>query len=190
MKISQFTYAAIIMLVGSSGVMPVKADTLTSQAGVSVRAVFAKSNALSNPKDVLSKTIQKEFTNGTGTGQANLIFRDQRTLADGANESLDLAGVLTDPFGTVLTFAKVKIILIENLSTTQTLTVGGATSNQFINWVGTATDSIKIPPGGFFAISAPAAGYAVTAGTGDLLKVANSAGAACTYNVVILGTSS
>ncbi len=189
MKISRITFAAIIMLVGSCGAMPAKADTLTSRAAVAVTAVFAKSNALSSPKDVLNKSIQKEFANGTASGQANRIFRDQRTLADGTNESLDLAGVLTDPFGTVLTFVKVKVILIENLSTTQTLTVGGAASNQFINWVGTATDTIKIPPGGFFAIAAPVAGFAVTAATGDLLKVANSAGASCIYNIIIIGTS-
>ncbi len=166
-----------------------QADTLTSRASVAIQAVFAKSNALSSPKDVLSKNIQKEFANGTGSGKADRIFRDQRTLANGANENLALAGVLTDPFGTTLTFAKVKVILIENLSTTQTLTIGGAASFALVNWVGTATDTIKIPPGGFFAISAPVAGFAVTAGTGDLLKVANSAGAACIYNVILIGTS-
>lgn len=165
------------------------ADTLTSKASVAVQAVFAKSNALSNPKDVLSKTVQKEFANGTSSGQCDLIFRDQRTLTTGNSEDLDLAGGLTDPFGTTLTFVKVKVIIIENLSTTQTLTVGGAAANQFINWVGAANDVINIPPGGFFAISAPAAGFAVTADTGDLLKILNSAGASCTYNIVILGTS-
>jgi hypothetical protein len=170
--------------------LPLQADTLTSKASVAVQAVFAKSNALSNPRDVLSKTIQKEFANGTSSGQADRIFRDQRTLTDGSTENLDLAGVLTDPFGTTLTFAKVKVLMIENLSTTQTLTVGGAASNQFVNWVGAGTHTVIIPPGGFFAISAPAAGFAVTASTGDLLKVANSAGASCIYNVVILGTSS
>ncbi len=165
------------------------ADTLTSNVSVTVQAIDAKTGALSNPRDVLSKSIQKSFSNGTGNNQADKIFRDQRTLADGANESLDLAGMLTDPFGATLTFVKVKAVIIENLSTTQTLTVGGAASNQFINWVGAATDTVKIPPGGFFAISAPLAGFGVTAGTGDLLKVLNSAGAACTYNVIVIGTS-
>lgn len=166
-----------------------QADTLNSTVSVTVQAISAKTGTLSNPRDVLTKSIQKSLTNGTGSNQADKIFRDQRTLADGANESLDLAGVLTDPFGSTLTFAKVKAVIIENLSTTQTLTVGGAASNQFINWVGTATDTIKIPPGGVFAICAPLAGYAVTAGTGDLLKILNSAGASCIYNVIIIGTS-
>lgn len=187
--LKQFMYAALMSLLLVSLVTFAVADTLTSKASVAVQAVFAKSNALSNPRDVLSKTIQKEFANGTSSGQCDLVFRDQRTLTTGNSEDLDLAGALTDPFGTTLTFATVKVLIIENLSTTQTLTVGGAAANQFINWVGAANDVINIPPGGFFAISAPAAGFAVTAGTGDLLKVLNSAGASCTYNIVILGTS-
>lgn len=166
-----------------------RADTLTSKVSLAVQAVFAKTDALSTPKDVLSKSIQKEFTSGTGTGQADLVYRGQRTLTTGASENLDLYGVLTDPFAVVLNFAKVKVIIIENLSTTQTLTIGGAATAQFINWVGTATDTIKIPPGGFFAIAAPVAGYAVTNTTGDLLKVLNSSGASCIYNIVIIGTS-
>jgi hypothetical protein len=188
--LKQFMCAALMLLLLVSLVTGAGADTLTSKASVAVQAVFAKSNALSNPRDVLSKTIQKEFANGTSSGQANLIFRDQRTLTTGASENLDLAGVLTDPFGTTLTFAKVKVLMIENLSTTQTLTVGGAATNQFINWAGAGTHTVIIPPGGFFAISAPAAGFAVTADTGDLLKILNSAGASCIYNIVILGTSS
>lgn len=166
------------------------ADTLTSKVAATVTAVFAKSSALSTTKDVLSKSIQKDFQNGTGSGQADLIHQSQRTLTAGSNEELDLAGVLTDPFEDTLAFATVKAILIENLSTTQTLTVGGAASNAFVNWVGDATDTIKIPPGGFFVLTAPAAGFAVTADTGDLLKVTNSAGASCIYNIIIIGTSS
>lgn len=180
-------FVAFLLLLALCG--PSQADTLTSRVSLAVQAVFAKAGALSTPKDVLSKSITKEFTSGTGSGQANLVFRDQRTLTTGASESLDLYGVLTDPFAVALNFATVKVIIIENLSTTQTLTVGGAATAQFINWVGTATDTIKIPPGGFFAIAAPAAGFAVTQTTGDLLKVLNSAGASCIYNIVIIGTS-
>lgn len=167
-----------------------QADTLTATVSAAIQATFVKAGDLSNAKDVLTKSIQKEFTSGTGNNQANLEFQDQRTLGDGANESLDLAGSLTDPFGATLTFVKVKALLIENLSTTQTLTVGAGGVNSFINWVGDASDTIKIPPGGFHVQCAPLAGFTVTADTGDLLKVTNSAGASCTYNVIIIGTSS
>lgn len=188
MRLKSLTTLFLALLLAALPAL-VQANTLTSRVSLAVQANFAKSGALSTPQDVLTKSIIQNFTNGTGSGQADQIFRDQRTLADGATENLDLAGVLTDPFGVTLTFAKVKVIIIQNLSTTQTLTLGGAATAQFINWVGGATYTVNIPPGGFFAIAAPIAGFAVTATTGDLLKVLNSAGASCIYNIVIIGTS-
>ncbi len=189
MKLRRLTALFLALMLAALPAL-VQADTLTSKISAAVTAVFAKTDALATPKDILSNSIAKEFTNGTGSNQCNRIHRSQRTLGDGANESLDLAASLTDPFGTVITFAKVKVLMIQNLSATQTLTVGAGGVNSFINWVGDASDTIKIPPSGFFALTAPLAGYAVTADTGDLLKVTNSAGAACTYNIIIMGTSS
>ena len=67
--------------------------------------------------------------------------------------------------------------------------VGGAGSNGFTSWVGDATDVVKVKPGGALILVAPdATGYAVTAGTGDLLTITNSAGStSVTYDVVIMG---
>jgi hypothetical protein len=47
-----------------------------------------------------------------------------------------------------------------------------------------------VKPGGMLVMTAPdATGLAVTAGTGDKLKLANSAGStSVTYDVIILGT--
>jgi hypothetical protein len=54
-----------------------------------------------------------------------------------------------------------------------------------------ASDGIDILPGGCFLWAAPAATtVTVTAGTGDLINVANSSsGTSVTYSVVIIGTS-
>jgi len=147
-----------------------------------------KANDLSVTKDDLILTPQKQFTPGTGNNQMDKLFHDMRTLADGANESLDLAGTLVDMFGTTIIFAKIKAMLIHNLSATQTLTIGGG-ATPFINWVGDATDVVKIPPNGMLLLVAPLAGFAVTADTGDILKIANSAGAACDYQIALAGTS-
>ncbi|MFA6690743.1 MAG: hypothetical protein WCR98_02050 [Saccharofermentanales bacterium] len=76
------------------------------------------------------------------------------------------------------------------LSTSQTITVGGAAANQFINWVADSINKINIQPEGFFCLAAPNAGYAVTASTGDLLKIANSAGASCSFRIALIGSSS
>ena len=131
------------------------------------------------------------FTDGTGENQAKSVFADERTLTASSTENLDLAGALTDVFGNTITFTKVKALIVQAASgNTNDVLVGGAASNGFISWVGDATDIVKVKPGGTFAIVAPdATGLAVTAGTGDILKIANSSsGTSVTYKIVVVGT--
>jgi hypothetical protein len=131
-----------------------------------------------------------QFTAGTGTGKADICFDDERTIAASSSENLDLAGALSDVFGSTITAAKVKAIYIEALSTnTNNVVVGGAASNAFVGPFGDATDKLVVEPGCAVCITSKA-GWAVTAGTGDILKVANSgAGTAVTYRVAILAAS-
>jgi hypothetical protein len=146
-----------------------------------------------NPTAPISSgsNLAHEMESGTTTGKADKIFADQRTLAASATENLDLAGALTDPLGAALTFARVKAILIKAAAgNTNNVVVGGAGSNPFAGPFADATDKVAIPPGGVFLVTAPAAGWTVTAGTGDILLVANSgAGTPVTYDVFIVGTS-
>lgn len=130
--------------------------------------------------------------NGTGLGQADRIFHDRRTLSASATEDLDLAGVLVDPFGATITFARIKALIIAaDPGNTNNVIVGNATTNGFISWVGAATHTVTVRPGGLLLLAAAdATAYAVTAGTADLLKVLNSAGGtSVTYDVVLIGAS-
>jgi hypothetical protein len=135
----------------------------------------------------------KQYTAGTGAGQADLLWTDNRTLAASATESLDLAGgSLVDPFGNTVTFARVKVLLaLADAGNTNDVLLGGAAANAWATWAGDVTDIARVKPGGVFLAAAPGAtGYPVTAGTGDLLKVANSAGGTpVTYRIVLLGAS-
>lgn len=124
---------------------------------------------------------------GVGANQASAIFADTRTLTTGANETLDLNGVLSDLLGVIVAFTKVKCLYIRNKGTTA-LTVGGAAANGFVSPFGSATDVVKIPPGGCLLLFAPDVnGFAVVAATGDMLKIANAAGASCDYDIIIIG---
>jgi hypothetical protein len=130
------------------------------------------------------------FTDGTGANQVNVLWQDTRVLADAANETLDLAGVLLDGFGTTVALARVKGIMIENLSTDASLIVGAAASP----WIGmlNAAGTITIPPGGVFIWGGPnAAGAPVTAGTGDGLKMAHdgTGTSTLTYKISLLGAN-
>ena len=127
--------------------------------------------------------------NGTGIGKADIFFDDERTLASNTSENLDFAGALADAFGATIAAAKVKGIEIESDdANTTNLTVGAAASNAFVGPFADATDALVLRPGDRMVFACPA-GWTVTAGTGDLLKVANAAGAVATYRVKVVASS-
>jgi hypothetical protein len=163
--------------------------TLNAKVTVSIIADLINALDLTSPKDPLRLSHQEDLANGTGANQANMLWHDQRTLSTGASENIDLAGALTNAFGTTITFTKIKALLIENLNSSRTLTIGGASSNAWIGALVATNDLIVIQPGGVFLITAPgASGMAVVADTGDILKVLNAAGGDTTYNIAIIGT--
>lgn len=154
--------------------------------------------ALTNPMDLATGTVPLDYTKqirlGTGTGanQADRVWSDQRTLAASANEDLDLSGVLTDAFGNTVTLARVKgLVVVAASANANNVIVGGAALNAWSTWAGDPTDTVVVRPGGLMALYAPdATAYAVTAATGDLLRVANSgAGTSVTYDIIVIGAS-
>ncbi len=164
--------------------------SLTTKISLQVSAILASALDLVTSSAPLKLDQSYTLTSGTGANQASNVFSDTRTLAASGSESLDLAGVLTNAFGAVLTFTKIKAIIITAEATnTNDVVVGGAATNAFASMFGAATDKIKVKPGGAFAIVAPDVnGFAVTAGTGDLLQIANSgAGTGVTYDIIIIG---
>lgn len=131
-----------------------------------------------------------DFADGLGAGQAQRVFTDTRTLAASASEDLDLSGVLADAFGAAIPFTEIKAIFIKaHAANANNLVIGGAASNQFATPFGAGTHTLTLRPGGLFLLAAgDATGYAVTPGTGDLLKVANGAGGtSVTYDLVLIG---
>lgn len=167
---------------------------LTSSLSVAASADLTSALDLTTGSAPLTVRRVVSLTSGTGAGQADRVFSDRRTLAASASEDLDLAGVLTDAFGQTITFARIKgLIISAATSNTNNVVVGNATSNGFVSWVGAAAHTVTVRPGGTLALiagQADATGYAVTAGTGDLLKVANSGGStSVTYDVVLIGAS-
>lgn len=129
--------------------------------------------------------------NGTGAAQADLAYFKTRTITASSNEDLDLAGSLTDAYGATLTFARIKAVIIAAaVGNTNNVRVTRPASNGVPLFLA-ASDGIDVRPGGFFAWGcSDATGIAVTAGTGDLINVANSSsGTSVTYTVIIIGAS-
>lgn len=168
------------------------ATNLATQLAVSLNTQLT--NALDLGTVQLPQSLAQQFNwpNGTAINTADRVFADTRTLAPSTAEDLDLAGVLADGMGNTLTFARVKALLIRAAgANANNVIVGNAASNGFISWVGGATHTVTVRPGGLMLLAAPdATAYAVTAATADLLHVANSgAGTSVTYDVVIIGAS-
>ena len=142
-------------------------------------------------KHDISNGYNAVFGDGSGANQISQIFTDTRTLAASGTEDLDLNGVLVNALGQTVNFTKVRAIIIKAAAgNTNNLLVGGAASNQFATMFGAAAHVIVVRPGGCFMNVAPdVTAFAVTAATGDLLKIANSAaGTPVTYDIIILGS--
>lgn len=130
-----------------------------------------------------------ELTPGTNTtGKADLLYTATRTVNASSNEDLDLAGALANAFGATITAAEIVLIFIKAAAgNTNNVNVSRPASNGFAGPFLAAGDGVKIAPGEW-AVFQSKAGWAVTAGTGDLLNVANSgAGSSVSYDILIVG---
>lgn len=166
------------------------AESFNGSVKINVQGTLTSDIDIGTRSHAISYSKSYALTNGSGANQANMIWVDTRTLAASTAEDLDLVGVLTNAFGTVLSFSKIKGIIISAASAnTNNVLVGGDGSAAFVNWVSDATDVLIVRPGGTLCLMAPdSAGYAVTATTADLLQIANSSsGTSVTYDIILIG---
>ncbi|WP_327169562.1 hypothetical protein [Streptomyces subrutilus] len=163
-----------------------------SDFGITASVLQTKAQDLTVTSDPLAKVWAAHLESGAGAGLADRVFHDTRTLAASASEDLDLAAALTDVFGATMTFARVKGLFITASAANTNNVVVGAGTNPWITALN-ATGTITLRPGAAVALFTGAAdptGYAVTAATGDILKVTNSAGStSVSYDVVVVGCS-
>lgn len=148
------------------------------------------------PAVALQKSAIGRTTVGSGAGLANLLYTRRLVLAGAGAASIDLAGALVDSFGDAAVFAKVKGLLIDNLSDLQAVVSAAkctVTGNFLIPWVGggaTNPPTIPIEAGEWIAYQGKKTGITVTGGTGDTITVTNNdATASCTVDIVVLGNA-
>lgn len=167
--------------------------TLTSTLRASISAVQSAANDYGSPTFTPQMVAEIALADGVLANQANILFTDERTLASGASDALDLAGVLSNAFGATIASLEVVAIFLINkaangTANTTNLTIGGGT-NPVVGYLGGTTPTIgPIRPGGFVMLASPdVAGLCVvTPGTGDILNITNSAGASATYQIGIV----
>ena len=129
--------------------------TLDNTFGASVSGSATKMAELSTLTDIISQTMNVTFSKGVEANQADGFFHDERTLADGANETLDLTdSSLTDKLGEPINFSKLKALVIVNTSIDACLLIGGAVSAQMALF-NAVTEKLKLRPGGVFMFLCP-----------------------------------
>lgn len=165
---------------------------MTLSVNASITGTLARTADLSEVSArLVSAASALAYAQGTASAECDLVYADSDTIAASSSVNLDLAGSLLTPLGTACVFVKVKaIMVIADAANTNDVVVGGADSNGFLGPFGGATHTAAIKPGGCLVIAAPSGGWTVTAGTGDILKIANSSsGTGVNYSIVILGAS-
>jgi hypothetical protein len=141
------------------------------------------------PQASLDLDASFDMASGTGSGQANQVFSDQRTITASSSEELDLSGVLANVLGTTIAFTAVKAIFIRAAAANvNNVVVGNAAATQFLGGFAAAGNTWAIPPGGIMMVTAPAAGWTVANAASDKLKIANSgAGTSVVYDIIVIG---
>lgn len=129
------------------------------------------------------------LADGTGADQAQAIYIDDFSIAASGSQNYDLAGALTDRLGNLLVFTAIKAIyLVADAANINNIILGNGT-NPFVGPFAAGANTLTVGPGGMVLLAErTAAGWPVVAGTGDILKLANSgAGTVVTGTLVVVG---
>lgn len=165
--------------------------SLSATVKAVIDATLTKSADFETASSKITHSLSISLSDGTGASQADRVWKDTRTLSASATEDLDLSGTLTNIYGESVVFADVRAILITAASAnTNNVNVTRPASNGLPIFLA-ASDGIAVRPGGAFMLFSPdTTGIPVTAGTGDLLTITNSAGSTSVdYSITIVGSS-
>ncbi len=138
----------------------------------------------------LSQNYQKslKWLNGAVADTINALYVGNRNVVAGTPDVIDLASsTLLDPAKNPCAFARICAILGFNNDAANTLLIGGG-SSPILDWVGTSTDTIAVPPlSPFVLVNRTLAAYVVTSGSAHNLQIVNSGSGTANYDIFIPG---
>jgi hypothetical protein len=162
--------------------------TMTGTLGVSIDLTDNLAGDLDTSVARLLKTFGWTLVGGTGSGKVDKAWSDERTLAASANEDIDVSGSLTGVFGAFAP-AKLKAVVVYALPTNTNSVIVSRPAANGVPFLDAASDAVTLTPGSVLCAT-NLTGWTVTAGTGDLINIANSAGTTgVTYRIALLGAS-
>lgn len=164
---------------------------LTAKMAIELNIAYSASRDLADTQHpiILSRGPTLKSAEGAGNDDhADVVWDDQRTLADTANETLDLQdGSLTDNLGNAVTIDILKALYIKNTSTDASLLIGGAAATQ-LGLFNDVSDVLKLQPGGEILLTAPLAAGIDTTTNSDLKLAHDGTGSSdLVYDIVVVG---
>jgi hypothetical protein len=154
--------------------------TLSGTTAVSMNLVYQGATSIEGSLDtvVINRKDAIVYANGTGSGQANVLFRNRLSVSSGGGSGSIDFNALLDPYGTTNNWAKIKRFKVFNENT-----VAGddviLSGDIFGAW-GNAADTFTLRARGTWYVEAPVDGYTVTATTQDVLTYTNNGSNAVT----------
>ncbi len=165
--------------------------TLSTQISASLVWLFQDAQGLTTIADSSRLEYDAQLSDGSGDSQANMLWHDVRTLAAAAHEDLVLSSLAQTIFGSAVTtdFVAIKAVLIVNTQATDgdDLLVGGAPTHPWSAPFGAAGHQVRVPADSCLLLVNSGAGWAVSAGSADQLRVANTGSDAIDYKIVLIG---
>lgn len=173
-------------------------SNLTLKLNLTGEMVISGTAGLSTPKSTVAigsgqwGAMTLDLTYGAaGANKVKQGWRDQRVLAAGANDDLDLAGSLTNELGESVVLTSIKLLLIAIVAPDgiKKLRVGAQGLAQ----------AFQGPFGGVLAadfleidnwcpcINHPWDGYPIVAGATDKIRINNPSAVSVTYNILAAG---
>ena len=133
---------------------------------------------LSTPVDALAWRQTLEFVLGDGDSEADMIRHDRVTLAANETASLNLFA-FTNAFGVAASFARVRAVLVRNISVESTYSVpaiiriGNAGASAWKAWFADVSDKEILEAGGLSAHVCPDDGWEAVDNTHKYLMFEN-----------------
>jgi len=145
-----------------------------------------------------NKTEREVLTFGEASGNSNQIWSDIRVVAADATDTLDMTATLTNHRGTAITFDTIHAVMIHNRSDETLTSPAHTASAAVIDVLGHADTGLLLlkATGDTLTLAAGdwtlfyfKGGRTVTADTGDILDVIETATLEACYEIIIVGVT-
>jgi len=165
--------------------------SVTAKLSVTTTRNLGDLDNMADPTDILDMTLTDSLADGRGEDAGNLLYFTSGSIAASGSAAFDLAGTLTDAYGSTVNFDRVKGIFVKNTSTTNGSQINVVDTHGIYSVA--SGDGVKLIPGtngaAFMYIFTPdATAWDVTATSKDTITLNNiDSSNIATYQIAVIG---